>query len=69
MKNLLNTWQRPNLPQYTAIERILGIEIHDALSGAKAPRDALEAGARQIEHALRSWQSSSHTTKRPDQFI
>jgi len=53
-RNMLNTWQRPNLPQYTSIERILGAEIHDALSGRKAVRTALVSATSQIEKALRS---------------
>jgi multiple sugar transport system substrate-binding protein len=51
-KNLLQTWQRPHIPQYTAIERILGEEVHNALSGAKPDRLALEDAAREIDKAL-----------------
>jgi multiple sugar transport system substrate-binding protein len=58
-KNLLNTWQRPNVPQYTNIERILGFEIHDALLGRKSPREALEAASRQIEDSLRLSRATS----------
>ncbi|NLS02954.1 extracellular solute-binding protein [Rhizobium sp. P32RR-XVIII] len=53
-KNLLHTWQRPNIPQYTMIERTLGVEIHDALLGNKSPRSALEDAAQQIEFSLKS---------------
>ncbi|MBO9101651.1 MULTISPECIES: extracellular solute-binding protein [unclassified Rhizobium] len=53
-KNLLHTWQRPNIPQYTAIERILGEEIHNALSGVKSDRVALDDAARQIDLQLRA---------------
>ncbi|QXZ81358.1 MULTISPECIES: extracellular solute-binding protein [Rhizobium] len=53
-KNLLHTWQRPNIPQYTAIERILGEEIHNALSGVKPDRVALDDAARQIDLQLRA---------------
>jgi multiple sugar transport system substrate-binding protein len=55
-KNLLHTWQRPNIPQYTDIERILGIEIHAALLGLKSDREALETASAQIEKSLKSWQ-------------
>jgi multiple sugar transport system substrate-binding protein len=63
-KNLLNTWQRPNVPQYTNIERILGFEIHDALSGLKSPREALETASRQIEQLLRPRQTTSQQPKK-----
>ncbi|MGV1866167.1 MULTISPECIES: extracellular solute-binding protein [unclassified Rhizobium] len=53
-KNLLHTWQRPNIPQYTAIERILGEEVHNALSGVKSDRVALDDAARQIDLQLRA---------------
>ncbi|WFS04350.1 extracellular solute-binding protein [Rhizobium tumorigenes] len=53
-KNLLHTWQRPNIPQYTAIERILGEEVHNALSGFKSDRAALDDAARQVDLQLRA---------------
>jgi multiple sugar transport system substrate-binding protein len=53
-KNLLHTWQRPNIPQYSAIERILGEEVHDALSGAKSDRTALADAADRINRELKS---------------
>ncbi|MDL2398883.1 extracellular solute-binding protein [Rhizobium mayense] len=53
-KNLLHTWPRPNIPQYTMIEKILGAEIHNALTGDKPPRLALEDAAQQIEFSLKS---------------
>lgn len=52
-RNLLHTWQRPNLPQYTAIERILGDEIHDALLGRKSDKQALENASTRISKTLR----------------
>lgn len=52
-KSLLHTWQRPKIPQYTTIEKVLGEEIHDALLGNKTPRAALETAACQIEASLR----------------
>jgi multiple sugar transport system substrate-binding protein len=51
-KNLLHTWQRPNIPQYTQIERILGKEIHAILRKDRSPRDGLEAAARAIDLIL-----------------
>jgi multiple sugar transport system substrate-binding protein len=51
-RNLLHTWQRPPIPQYTAIERVLGEEIHDALSGVKPDRDALQSASERIERIL-----------------
>ena len=44
-RNLLHTWQRPPVPQYTAIERVLGEEIHDAL-------DRRQVGPRRAEERL-----------------
>lgn len=57
-KNLLHTWQRPKIPQYTTIEKVLGEEIHEALLGNKTPRLALEHAAAQIEESLKSTQRS-----------
>jgi multiple sugar transport system substrate-binding protein len=51
-RNLLHTWQRPPLPQYTAIERVLGEEIHDALIGAKSDGAALRDASNRIERIL-----------------
>jgi multiple sugar transport system substrate-binding protein len=42
------------LPQYSAIEKILGAEIHDALLGLKSPQAALSAAAMQIEATLKT---------------
>ena len=53
-KNLLQTWQRPNIPQYTAIERILGEEIHNALSALKSDKQALGDAAKQIDQRLKA---------------
>ncbi|MDZ7874085.1 MAG: extracellular solute-binding protein [Rhizobium sp.] len=53
-KNLLHTWQRPNIPQYSAIERILGEEVHDALSGIKTDKTALADAADRINRELKS---------------
>lgn len=51
-KNLLHTWQRPKIPQYTMIEKVLGQEIHDALLGNRPPRAALERAAELIRSSL-----------------
>ncbi len=51
-KNLLHTWQRPNIPQYTTIERILGSEIHAILRKDKTPQKGLEIAAKAIDEAL-----------------
>lgn len=40
-RRLLNVWQRPAIPKYIQIETILGEEVHDALTGRKAMKDAL----------------------------
>jgi len=53
-KNLLHTWQRPKIPQYTTIEKVLGEEIHDALLGNRPFKTALERAATQIEASLKS---------------
>ncbi len=52
-KNLLHTWQRPNIPQYTAIERILGNEIHAILSRDKSAQDGLQTAAKAIDETLK----------------
>jgi multiple sugar transport system substrate-binding protein len=52
-RNLLHTWQRPPLPQYTAIERVIGEEIHDALCGVKSDYVALRDAADRVERLLR----------------
>ncbi|WP_337269430.1 extracellular solute-binding protein [Oryzifoliimicrobium ureilyticus] len=53
-KNLLHTWQRPNIPQYTRLERILGEEVHNALCGLKSDKDALADAAREIDRQLKT---------------
>lgn len=52
-KGLLHTWQRPNIPQYSVIENILGTAIHDALRGIIDDREALSLAASKINLALR----------------
>jgi multiple sugar transport system substrate-binding protein len=51
-RNLLQTWQRPAIPQYTAIEAVLGEEIHAALSRRKSDGDALKCASDRIERIL-----------------
>lgn len=53
-QNLLATWQRPPVPAYTKIEKILGEEVHDALLRVKTDRQALSDAQRRIEAALLS---------------
>jgi len=52
-RKLLQTWQRPPLPQYTAIEHVIGEEIHDALTGAKSDYAALRDASARVESILR----------------
>ncbi|TWF59132.1 extracellular solute-binding protein [Neorhizobium alkalisoli] len=52
-KGLLHTWQRPNIPQYSVIESILGTAIHDALRGVVDDREALSLAATKINQTLR----------------
>lgn len=47
-KRLLHIWQRPPIPQYSQIEIVLGEEIHDAHSGVKTVKEALQAANRRI---------------------
>ena len=51
-RHLLQTWQRPAVPQYTAIEAVLGDEIHAALSGRKSDDDALSSAAERMARIL-----------------
>lgn len=64
-KNLLHTWQRPNIPHYTQIERILGEEVHEALSGHKSDRDALSSAMSRIETAL----AKNHSRKFSGEYV
>src|SRR4029079_5181950 len=53
-RKLLQTWQRHPVPQYTAIERVIGEEIYDALSGVKSDYTALRDASARVEKILRS---------------
>lgn len=51
-RHLLQTWQRPPVPQYFAIETVLGDVIHAALRGDKTAPAALQDAQRAIESIL-----------------
>ena len=64
-RNLLHTWQRPPLPQYSAVEQVLGEEIHDALTGAKSDHAALRDASARIERLLRNTPMANGSNFRP----
>ena len=49
----LNTWSRPPIPEYVAIESALGVEIYAAVFEGKPPREALAAVEDIVGHQLR----------------
>jgi multiple sugar transport system substrate-binding protein len=51
-RHLLQTWQRPPIPEYTAIEAVLGDEIHAALRREKSDAAALRDAADRIARVL-----------------
>jgi len=51
-RHLLQTWQRPPIPEYTAIEGVLGDEIHAALTRQKSDTAALHDAANRIARIL-----------------
>jgi multiple sugar transport system substrate-binding protein len=51
-KGMLQTWQRPAIPQFHSIETILGEEIHAALSGLKSDKAALEDATSRMRNVL-----------------
>jgi len=53
-RDQLQAWQRPPVPEYTQIERILGEEVHDALAGIKSDAQALQAGQQRIDTLMRA---------------
>ncbi|QKC89321.1 extracellular solute-binding protein [Mesorhizobium sp. NZP2234] len=53
-RNLLRNWQRPPVPFYTDMERIIGEEIHDALSGGKSDRAALKDAQNRLDRIIDS---------------
>ncbi len=52
-RDLLDSWQRPPIPEYVAVENVLGDEIHDALTGRTSDRAALVAAQRRIDALFR----------------
>src|SRR5271165_4772878 len=66
-RGLLQTWQRPAIPEFTRIETIIGEEIHDALTGAKSDTRALAAAERRIkQHTGLLTQMCAQPCWRPD---
>jgi multiple sugar transport system substrate-binding protein len=51
-QRLLQTWQRPPVPQYAEIETVLGMEIHAALSGRKSDSAALRSASESVARIL-----------------
>jgi multiple sugar transport system substrate-binding protein len=51
-RHLLQTWQRPPIPQYSAIESVLGDEIYAALTRQKSDASALRDAADRIARVL-----------------
>lgn len=51
-RGLLQTWQRPPIPQYRRIEAVLGNQIHAALTRQLSDSSALREAQRQIERIL-----------------
>ncbi len=51
-RNLLRNWQRPPVPFYTEMERVLGEEIHDALLGRKSDRAALKDSQSRVDRII-----------------
>ena len=49
----LHSWPRPPIPEYAAIEHILGDEIFAALSGELSEREALERSQNRIDKIMR----------------
>lgn len=53
-RDLLDSWQRPPIPEYVAVEAILGDEIHDALTGRISDRAAIGGAQRRIDALFRA---------------
>jgi multiple sugar transport system substrate-binding protein len=51
-RNLLRNWQRPPVPFYTRMERVIGEEIHDALAGVKSDDAALKSAQDRINRIV-----------------
>ncbi len=54
MRDELQYWPRPPIPQISALIEICGQEIHDMLRGIVSPRDALRRAQKRAEDALRN---------------
>ena len=52
-RNLLKSWPRPPVPEYRAIEAILGEEIHRALRGEASDREALTGAQARVDRVMR----------------
>lgn len=52
LRDELQYWPRPPIPQITEIFEICGQEIHDMLRGVQSPRDALRRAQSRAEAAL-----------------
>ena len=64
-RNLLRNWQRPPVPFYTGMERIIGEEIHDALSGGKSDRTALKDAQNRLDRIIDRASSTSFVRQSP----
>jgi multiple sugar transport system substrate-binding protein len=52
-QNLLKGWPRPPVPEYLALESILGDEIHKALRGEASDRQALTKAQARADRVMR----------------
>ena len=53
-KNLLKSWPRPPVPEYLAIEAVLGAEIHRALRREVSDRQALSNAQSAVDQLMRA---------------
>jgi len=53
-QSLLKAWPRPPVPEYLALEAILGEEVHRALRREVSDRQALETAQLQADHIMRA---------------
>jgi multiple sugar transport system substrate-binding protein len=51
-QGLLAAWQRPGIPQIQFIYDTMGAELHEMLSGNKAPQDAVDAGQKAVDRQM-----------------
>jgi multiple sugar transport system substrate-binding protein len=64
-RHLLQTWQRPPIPEYAAIEAVLGDEIHSALTRQKSDVAALRDAAERIARIFDARKSVRPNVLRP----